>query len=339
MRTSRVLNAVEVHAEGEQGTVYIGGVFDLPGRTMADKLHHVNVVDDSLRRLLTQEPRGRAQCSSVLVFPPSDPDAADAALIILQADRAHAMSGSNTICAVTALLETGTLPMVEPETRIVIETAAGLVPVVARCENGKCLSVSLDFMPSFVEQLDVPVDVPGIGQVRVDVAYGGIYYVIVDAGQIGLHLVREQARALAEAGAAIYHAAEAQIAVRHPEIPAIDFLSYVMFTGDDDPAGGSLRNATVLTGRLDRSPCGSGSSARLACLAARGIATEGSAFTARSVIDSTFAVEHLGDATLAGRAAVRPRITGRGWIHGTRAVTLDPTDPYPTGYVLSDIWG
>ena len=337
MRTSRLLNAVEVHAEGEQGTVIIGGIFDLPGGTMAERLDHINSVDDSLRRLLCFEPRGRAQTSVNLVFPPSV-EGADAGFLILQADRAHAMSGSNTICTVTALLETGVLPMTDPETRVVIETAAGLVPVLARTCEGRCESVTLDGIPSFVEALDLPLEVPGIGSIVVDVAYGGCYYVIVDAAQVGLHLRREDARALAEAGSRIYEAAARAITVQHPEVPAIDFISYVMFTGDDDPAGGRLRNATVLTGRLDRSPCGTGSSSRLACLAARGLATPGSRFAVNSVIASEFTVEHLGDTTVAGRAAVRPRITGRGWIHGTRQITLDPSDPYPTGYTLSDLW-
>ncbi len=339
MRTSRLLNAVEVHAEGEQGTVYIGGVFEVPGQTMAERLTHINTVDDSLRRLLTQEPRGRSQCSAVLVFPPADPATADCGLLVLQSDRAHAMSGSNTICAVTALLETGVIAMVEPETRIAIEIATGLVTVVARCRDGKCESVSLDNVASFVEALDVPIDVPGLGTLNVDIAFGGIYYAIVDAVQVGVSMTRANARTLAELGSRVYAAASEQVQVRHPTVAGIDYLSYVMFTGDDDPAAGQLRNATVLSGRIDRSPCGTGSSARLACLAARGLVQVGSRLEARSLIDSVFGVEVAAVTEVAGRSAVIPRITGRGWIHGTRSVTLDPSDPYPTGFMLSDLWG
>ena len=179
MRSTTSYTAVEVHAEGEQGTCYLGSVFDVPGATMRDKLRHINEVDDSIRKFLCFEPRGRPQSSANLVFPSLDPQA-DAAFIICQADRAHAMSGSNTICVVTALLETGTIAMVEPETHVVLETAAGLIQVTATCRDGRCERVTFDGVPSFVEALDVPLNVPGLGEIRVDVAYGGCYYVFAD---------------------------------------------------------------------------------------------------------------------------------------------------------------
>ncbi len=338
MRLTRTLHAVEVHAEGEQGTCYLGGVFEVPGVSMREKLHHLNEVDDSLRRYLCFEPRGRPQTSANLVFPSSEPEA-HAGFVILQADRAHAMSGSNTICVVTALLETGTVPMTEPTTSVVLETAAGLVRTTADCRDGRCERVTLDGVPSFVEALDVPLCVPGLGDIVVDVAYGGCYYVLADPAQFGVKLDRASARAVVEAGTAISMAARDQITVQHPEIPEIDFISYVMLIGDDDPAGGRLRGATVLSGRVDRSPCGTGNSARLACMAARGEAGVGSTFTARSLIDSEFTVSIVGETTVGNRAAVLPRISGRGWVVGTRMTAVDPTDPYPTGYVLSDVWG
>ena len=338
MRLTRTLHAVEVHAEGEQGTCYLGGVFEIPGTSMREKLHHLNEVDDSLRRFLCFEPRGRPQASANLVFPSADPEA-HAGFVILQADRAHAMSGSNTICVVTALLETGSVPMVEPETSVVLETAAGLVRTIAECRDGRCERVTLDGVPSFVEALDVLIEVPELGTVLVDVAYGGCYYVLADPAQFGVKLDRSSARAVVEAATAISIAARAQITVQHPEIPEIDFISYVMLIGDDDPAGGSLRGATVLSGRVDRSPCGTGNSARLACMAARGQADVGSTFTARSMIDSEFQVSIIGTTTVGGRPAVLPRISGRGWVVGTRMVGVDAHDPYPEGYVLSDVWG
>jgi proline racemase len=338
VRARRVLSAVEVHAEGEQASVYLG-VLDVPGATMADRLRHVNEVDDTLRRLLCFEPRGKAQMSVDLVFPPTDP-AADAAFLILQADRAHAMSGSNTICVVTALLETGTIAMREPETTVVLETAAGLVRVVADCRDGRCERVTLDGVPSFVADLDVALEVPGYGEVTVDVAYGGCFYVLADAGQFGLHVRAEDARGLVDAGTAVHRAARGAVAVQHPTIPAIDFISYVMLTGDDDPAGGQLRGTTVLPpGRLDRSPCGTGTSARLACMAARGQAAVGDRFTARSVIDSRFEVALIGTDAVGERPAVLPRIAGRGFVYGLHQTLVDPADPFPTGFVLSDTWG
>ena len=337
MRVARTLTGLEVHAEGEQGTCFLGGVFDVPGATMREKLHYLNEVDDSLRRFLCLEPRGRAQSSANLVFPSTDPEA-DAGFVILQSDRAHAMSGSNTICVVTALLETGAVPMTEPETPVVLETAAGLVHTVATCRNGRCEKVTLDTPPSFVEALDVPLDVPGYGTVSVDVAYGGCYYLLVDVQQLGIQLERDAARAVVEAGIAIQEAARDTIRVQHPTVPEIDFISYVMLTGDDDPANGRLRGATVLSGRIDRSPCGTGNSARMACMVARGQAQVGSKFRSRSLIDSEFEVEIVGTTAIGDRAAVLPRVSGRGFVVGTRTASVDPADPYPLGYALSDLW-
>ena len=338
MRQTRTLTAVEVHAEGEQGTCYLGSVFEVPGATMREKLHYVNEVDDSIRRYLAFEPRGRPQASANLVFPSNDPEA-HAGFIILQADRAHAMSGSNTICVVTALLETGVVPMVEPVTSVVLETAAGLIRVKAECRDGRCERVTLQGVPSFVEALDVALDVPGIGTITVDVAYGGCYYVLVEAEQLGLSLARPNARAVVEAAEKVSVAARTAIKVQHPEIPEINFISYVMVTGDDDRAGGQLRGATVLSGRIDRSPCGTGNSARLAVMAARGQAAVGQRFVARSMIDSEFNVGILHHTTVSDRPAIVPEISGRGWIVGTRTCSVDPSDPYPTGFVLSDVWG
>jgi proline racemase len=338
VRLAQTLAAVETHAEGEQGTVYLGSVFEIPGATAREKLQHVNEVDDRIRRFLCFEPRGRSQSSANVVFPSSHPEA-DAGFIILQADRAHAMSGSNTICVVTALLETGTIPMQEPETLVTLETAAGLVRARATCRDGRCERVTLDGVPSFVEALDVPLHVPGYGDLEVDIAYGGCYYVLADVAQLDLRLERSRAREIVDAGMAICRAASAAIPVRHPEIAEIDFISYAMLTGDDDPAEGRLRGATVLSGRVDRSPCGTGSSSRLACMSARGLAPVGSRFTASSLIDSTFELELVGSTEVAGRPAVLPRISGRGWVVGTRVTAVDPTDPYPLGYVLSDLWG
>jgi proline racemase len=240
---------------------------------------------------------------------------------------------------VTALLETGTVPMTEPETEVVLETAAGLVRTRATCRDGRCERVTLDGVPSFVEDLDVALDVPGHGLLTVDVAYGGCYYVLVRAEQLGLRLTRDKARDVVEAATAVSEAARASIKVQHPTIPEIDFISYVMVIGDDDPANGRLRGATVLSGRIDRSPCGTGNSARMATLVARGQAEVGDRFLATSMIDSEFVVDIVGETTVGDRAAVLPRISGRGWVFGQRTTTVDPTDPYGLGFTLTDVWG
>lgn len=337
MRWSKTLTLVEAHAEGEVGRVVTGGVLDLPGRTMADKMAHLNQVDDSLRRFCVFEPRGAAAMSTNLLLPPSRDDA-DIGLIILQGDRAHAMSGSNCICVVTVLLETGRLPMDEPETLVRLDTPAGLVTATAACRDGKCERVSLDMTPSFVEALDLVVDVPGLGPVRADIAFGGLYYALVEPGRLGLEIAPAAARSLVDAGCRIHRALKHAVALQHPAEPAVGGLDSVMFV--DRTPDGDLVGATVLPpGRIDRSPCGTGNAARLAVRHARGEATPGERLTARSIIDSAFEVTFAAETEVVGRPAVLSRISGRGWIHGIHQIGLDPADPYPEGYLLSDCWG
>lgn len=337
MRWSKTVTMVEAHAEGEVGRIVTGGVIDVPGATIGEKLRHLNEVDDSLRRFLVFEPRASAQMSTCLVFPPTRPDA-DIGFIILQGDKAHAMSGSNSICLTTVLLETGMLPMTEPETIVRIDTASGLVTARATCRNGKCERVTLTMNPSYAHELDATVDVEGFGKVKVDIAYGGIFYALIDQAQLGLEIRPDQAKRLVEAGSAIHRAVNAQLEIAHPEIETMRGISYTMFVGHN--AEGQLKGATIMPpGRIDRSPCGTGNSARLAVMAARGLAKPGDSFTARSIIDSTFEVTYAHDTTVAGRPAVQPIISGRGWIHGIHQVGIDPTDPYPHGYSVSDTWG
>lgn len=337
MRWSKTVTLVEAHAEGEVGRIVTGGVIDVPGATIADKLHHLNEVDDSLRRFLVFEPRASAQMSTCLIFPPTRPDA-DIGFIILQGDKAHAMSGSNSICLVTVLLETGMLPMTEPETIVRIDTASGLVTARATCKAGKVERVTLTMNPSYADRLDAIVDVEGFGKIKLDIAYGGIFYALIDPVQLGLEIQPDQARKLVAAGSAIHRAVNAQLDIAHPELPGIKGISYTMFVGHN--AAGELKGATIMPpGRIDRSPCGTGNSARLAVAAARGLAKPGDRFTARSIIDSTFDVHYAADTMVAGRPAVQPVISGRGWIHGIHQIGVDPTDPYPHGYSVSDTWG
>jgi proline racemase len=336
MRWTRTLEMVEAHAEGEVGRVVTGGVFDVPGATVLDKMTYINTVDDSLRRLCVFEPRGSAAMSTNLLFPPSRADA-DAAFLILQGDRAHAMSGSNAICVTTVLLETGIIAMREPETTVRLETPAGLVTATAQCRDGKCERVSLDMPPAFVEALDVTVDVPGLGQVTADIAFGGVYYALIDPSRLGLAIVPDQARALVDAGCRVHRALNQALDIRHPEIPSIDAISYTMFV---DRTGTELLGATVLPpGRLDRCPCGTGNTARMAVRHHRGEVAVGETVTARSIIGSRFDAELLGTTCVAGRPATLTRISGRAWIHGFHRIGLDPTDPWPQGYLLSDCWG
>ena len=339
MRASRMITAVDVHAEGEVGRVVTGGILGLPGATMADKMRYINEVDDSLRRFLVTEPRASAQMSTNLLLPPTRPDA-DAAFLVLQIDRAHAMSGSNAMCVVTAILETGMLPMLEPETVVRLDTPAGLVVARAHCRQGRCERVSLEMPPAFAAELDVRVQTPTLGIVKGDIAFGGVFYLLVDAEQVGLSIEPALARQLVAAGIELLEHANSQLRVRHPENPAIEGISYVMFRAWEGESQAVMRNATILwPGRIDRSPCGTGSSARAAVLAAKGKLKVGDQLTARSTIGSEFTVEIMRETSLSGLPAIVPRISGRAWIYGIHQIVLDPSDPFPQGFVLSDTWG
>ena len=337
MHWKKTITMVEAHAEGEVGRVVTGGVLDMPGKTMLDKMNHINQVDDSLRRFLVFEPRGYAQMSTNLLLPPTRPEA-DAGFLILQGDKAHAMSGSNAICVVTVLLETGVIEMREPETIVTLDTPAGLVRARASCADGRCQRVTLDMTPSYADQLNAVVEVEGLGEVRLDIAFGGIFYALVDPTQFDLQISPENARKLVGIGTRIHRAVNRQLDIRHPQLPGLDGISYVMFTGFDDD--GVMKGATVLPpGRIDRSPCGTGNSARLAVMAARGEVAVGQSLTARSIIDSEFQVEILGEQVVGGRPGILPRVSGRGWIHGIHQIGVDASDPYPLGYMLADCWG
>jgi len=337
MRWAKTVTLTEAHAEGEIGRVVTGGVIDLPGSTMLDKLRYLNETDDSLRRFLVFEPRGFAQMSTNLIFAPTRPDA-DVGFLVLQGDRAHAMSGSNCICLVTVLLETGMLPMTEPETIVRLDSAAGLVIARATCRDGKCERVSLDMPLSFAHGLDVTIEVPELGAVAIDIAFGGVFYALIDPAQFGLTIAPESAKRLIEIGLKTHRAIKTGMEIRHPESAGLNGLAYTMFVSEDP--NGDLKGATVLPpGRFDRSPCGTGNAARAAVAAAKGLAKVGDRFDARSIIDSLFQVEIIERGTVGGLPAIRPRITGRAWIYGIHQLGVDPTDPYPLGFKVSDCWG
>ena len=331
------LELLLVHCQGEIGKVIVGGAPEIPGATILDKMDHINTVDDSLRRFVTFEPRAHVAMSVNLLLPPCRPDA-DAAFIVLQPDRAHPMSGSNCICVVTALLETGRVTMVEPETTVRLDTAAGLITARARCENGRCLSVSLDNVPAFALDLQLPFQTPKWGEIKADIAFGGVFYALVDVAQVRLTIVPDKARALAEAGIEIKALLKGQVTVSHPEILGLDEVAYVMFR-DRDPDGAVRTCTTLKPGRVDRSPCGTGSSANLAVLHAQGVVKPGDRRISRSIIGGEFIAEAIGETTVGNHRAVLPRITGKAWIYGREELRISKDDPFRDGFALSDTWG
>lgn len=337
MNFDRKLEILLVHCEGEIGNVLVGGAPEIPGLTALDKMNHINNVDDSLRRLVTFEPRANVAMTVNLLLAPTRPDA-DAGFIVLQPDKAHGMSGSNAICVVTALLESGRVAMKEPETIVRLDMPAGLVIARARCENGRCLSVSIDNVPAFAEQLDFEFDTPRWGRIKADIAFGGVYYALVDVDQVGLTIEPNNARALAEAGIELKALLAEKVKVSHPTLPGVDSIAYVMFRSKDPD--GAVRTCTTLKpGRVDRSPCGTGSSANLATLHARGLVKVGDTRVSRSIIGGEFHVEALAETEVGGRKAVIPRITGKGFVFGKQELRLTDLEPFPKGFALSDTWG
>ncbi len=340
MRFSRMITVVGAHACGELNEVITGGVRDVPGKTMFQKMQYVEKNADDLRQFLLNEPRGKVNQCVNLVLPPTRPEA-DAGFVIIEADYYVPMSGTNTICTVTALLETGMIPMQEPVTRLTLEAPAGLVPVTAECRDGKCVSVTFDNVPGFVFVLDGEVEVPGLGRIKVDVAYGGMIYCIVDAESLGFKLEKAEAAKLVEVGERIKRAAAMQIPCVHPENPEIHTINQTLFAGPlhTTPEGKRSRNTVIVSpGRHDRSPCGTGTSARLAVLHARGQLAEGEAFIHESLIGTEFIGRIRGTTTLGGKPAILPTITGKGWITAFHQYVLDPTDPFPLGFRLGDTW-
>ena len=339
MRTSRHIDIVSCHAEGEVGDVIIGGVAPPPGETLWAQSRFI-AADQSLRNFVLNEPRGGVFRHVNLLVPPKHPKAA-MGFIIMEPEDTPPMSGSNSICVATVLLDTGIVPMTEPETRLVLEAPGGLVEVVAQCRDGKAERITVTNVPSFADQLGVPLEVAGLGTLTVDTAYGGDSFVIVDASALGFSIVPDEARALAEIGIRITRAANEQFGFHHPTNADWRHISFCQIAAPLERRDGLLTAANAVAiqpGKIDRSPTGTGASARMAVLRARGEMQVGDHYLARSIIGSEFLGRIEADTTLGGKPAIIPSISGRAWISGTRTEMLDPGDPWPQGYKLSDTW-
>jgi trans-L-3-hydroxyproline dehydratase len=337
MRVSRMLTVVGCHAGGEVGNVVVGGVAPPPGKTVYERMEALRA-DDSLRRLLLREPRGSVAVHANLIVPSLRDDCA-AGYIIMEPTEYPAMSGSNTICVATVLLETGMVEMREPETTFSLEAPGGVVEITARCEAGKCESVELLNVPSFAETLGAPLEVHGLGTVTVDVAYGGMWYAIADSRALGFSLEPSEARDLCTIGETIRTAAREQLPCSHPENPDIAGVSIVEIAEPWRGVGAVSKNAVVVApGRLDRSATGTGLSARMAVLRARGLIGVGDVMTHASVLGSTFEGRVVSETSVGGKPAIVPAIRGSAWITGISQILVDPTDPFPEGYLLTDTW-
>jgi proline racemase len=340
VRWSKTITVIDCHAEGESGQVVTGGVPDLPGETVFDKRVYLQEHLDDLRRMILFEPRGAVHHNANVLVPSSHPDA-QMGYIILESTEYPAMSGSNTMCVATVLLETGILPMAEPTTRLTLESPAGLITVECVCHDGKVKKVRFVNQPAFCYQLDTVITVPDIGKLTVDIAYGGMTYVLADVAQLGYKLHPAEARELCEVGQKIKKAAAEQITVEHPANPKIPGITQTQFTGPLEKKGDALtaRNAVIVSpGRVDRSPCGTGTSARLAVLHAKGLIKPGQSFVHESIIGTKFESSVVGTTRVGEYDAVIPAVAGQAWITGVYQMGMDPTDPFPRGFTIADTW-
>ena len=339
MRSTKTIHVVSCHAEGEVGDVIVGGVTPPPGETLWEQRNWI-AKDQTLRNFVLNEPRGGVFRHVNLLVPAKHPDA-QMGWIIMEPEDTPPMSGSNSICVATVLLDTGIVPMVEPMTEMVLEAPGGLVRVQAECREGKAQSITVQNVSSFVGELARTLTVPGFGEILVDTAYGGDSFVVVDAALLGFNLDASEAGRLAKLGVQITNAANEQMNFNHPENSEWDHFSFCLFAGPLEREGNQLRTKAAVAiqpGKIDRSPTGTALSARMALLHRSGQMEIGDSLTVQSIIGSEFQGTILDTTKVGDRSAIIPEIIGRAWITGTHQHMLDPDDPWPEGYRLNDTW-
>jgi proline racemase len=350
MHFARMIQAVDAHACGEPGRVIVGGVLDVPGATMFDKMQHLQDHADGLRKLMLREPRGYPAANCNLILPPTNPEAA-AGYVIMEQTEYPGMSGTNTICVTTVLLETGMVRMREPVTELTLESPAGLIRVCAECAQGKVRKVTFRNVPAFAVHLDKQLDVPNLGIVTVDVAYGGMFYVIADASSLGLRLTPDEGREIERVGEMIKAAAQEQLSVTHPSQPGFTGVTITLLSAPPTGPEAHARNAVVVstgrldwsrpatwTGAIDRSPCGTGTCAKMAALHAKGQLAMNQDFHHEGILGTIFTGRLVEETTVGPYRAVVPTISGRAWITGFSSYVLEDDDPFPEGFTLGDIW-
>ncbi|MGV9297286.1 proline racemase family protein [Amycolatopsis sp. NPDC003676] len=333
MRTSRIIHAVDSHTEGMPTRVVTGGVGVFPGASMAERRVWFQENADDLRTFLMCEPRGHSAMSGSILQPPTRPDA-DCGVLFIEVSGLLPMCGHGTIGTATVLVETGMVPVVEPVTTVRLETPAGLVVAEVAVADGKATSVTIRNVPSFSLTLDASVEVPGFGDVRYDLAFGGNFYAIVDLDDLGLPFDRKAKNELLAAGLKIMAAINEHALPQHPERPDISGCHHVYLKAPGSDAKHSRHAMAIHPGWFDRSPCGTGTSARMAQLHARGELALDTDFVNESFIGTTFTGRLVEETTVGGIPAVVPTITGRAWITGTAQYMLDPADPFPAGFEL-----
>lgn len=352
MRVSNMIQAVDTHVCGEPGRVIVGGVLDVPGSTMFEKMRYLETEADELRLRMLREPRGYPAANCNLILPPTHPDA-HAGYVIMEQVEYPGMSGTNTIAVTTVLIETGMVPSTEPVTELLLESPAGLISVRADVEGGKVKRVTFENVPGFAVHLDREVDVPELGKVKVDVAYGGMFYVIADADQVGLTLTPDEAKQATRVGEMIKAATIEQLEEPvHPENSGIRGVTIGQLSAPPTHPEAHRKNTVIVstgqldwnrpdtwTAALDRSPCGTGTSAKMVAMWAKGELPLNQEFVHEGILGTTFTGKLIKETKLGDYDAVVPTIAGTAWITGFAQYVVDPEDPFPNGYTVGDIWG
>lgn len=346
-----MIHAVDLHACGEPGRVIVGGVLDVPGESMFDKMQHLSQKADSLRLRMLREPRGYPAANCNLILPSNNPEAV-AGFVIMEQTEYPGMSGTNTICVVTTLIETGMVEVNEPFTDFKLDTPAGLISIRAEVSNGKATNVTFENVPAFSVYTNESISVPEIGEVKVDVAYGGMFYVILDSEELGLKLSPENGGEIVRVAEMVKAIASEKLPVVHPENKEISGITIAVVSGPPENPAATLKNVVVVsTGKLDwdrpetwkgvidRSPCGTGTCAKMASLFEKNMLDVGTDFIHEGILGTTFTGRLVRKTKVGDYDAVVPTITGRAWITGFAQYVVDANDPFPEGYTIGDIWG
>jgi len=334
MRISKVFSSIDTHTGGGPTRTITGGIPHIPGETIAQKMLYLKENMDWIRTSLMFEPRGHSVMSGVILTEPKHPEA-DVGTIFIETGGYLPMCGHDTIGVATALVETGMVTVKEPETLITLDTPAGLTRVRVKVENGSAKAVSFMGVPSFVFAEETEIDVPKIGALTVDIAYGGNVYAILPAAEVGLEIIPVNTSALIEKGRLIKYAINDQVKIQHPELEFINECTHVEFYGPPTTPGAHLKNAVILSDSgLDRSPCGTGTSAKIALMYAKGEIRKDEKFIHESIIGSTFSARVIEETKVGNFSAIIPEITGYAHIMGINQLFIDPDDPLKDGFLL-----
>ena len=334
MKFIKSIHAVDSHTAGEATRVVVGGVPKIPGKSMPEKKQWLEDNLDYLRTAIMLEPRGHKDMFGSILTQPTV-DEADYGIIFMDGGGYLNMCGHGTIGAMTVAVETGMVPVTELVTKVVQEAPAGLIHGQVFVEDGKAKKVSFTNVPAFLYKRDQEVELPGYGKIRFDISFGGSFFAIVKAEQVGLEIVPENAAKLQDLGIQLRDIINKEIPVQHPELPHIHSVDLVEWWSKTETKGATLKNCVVFgQGQVDRSPCGTGTSAKMATLFAKGELKMGEKFFYESILGTIFEGEIVGKAKVGEYDAVIPQITGSAYITGFNHFVIDETDPVKYGFIL-----